>query len=126
MGSHKELIVWQKAILLVEEIYKIIKLLPKEEMYALSEQMRRAAVSVPSNIAEGNARNSDKEYLHFLSIAQGSNAEIETHLIICQHLGYITDEQAAPALSLHAEIGKMLRKLINNVKDRSWKIETRG
>lgn len=78
MRTHKELLVWQKSMLLVEEIYRLVKRLPKEETYALSDQMRRAAVSIPSNIAEGNARNSPKEFQHFLYISLGSAAELET------------------------------------------------
>lgn len=116
--NHKELQVWKKSMQLVEEVYRLVKLLPKEENYALSDQMRRAAVSIPSNIAEGNARDSDKEFLRFLAIAQGSNAEIETQLIICRRLGYVSDEQSANALALQAEVGKMLSILAKRVKAR--------
>ena len=76
------------------EIYKLVKFLPKEEKFALSDQMRRAAVSVPSNIAEGYERNSDKEFINFLVIARGSRAELETQLYICVRQGYITQQQA--------------------------------
>ena len=89
MRTHKELLVWQKSMLLVEEVYRLVKMLPKEETYALSDQMRRAAISIPSNIAEGNARNSPKEFQQFLYISLGSAAELETQLLICQRLGYI-------------------------------------
>ena len=75
---YKDLLVWQKSTDLVVEIYRVAKLLPKEELYALSNQMRRAAVSIPSNIAEGQARASQKEFVQFLSIAKGSNAELHT------------------------------------------------
>ena len=77
----KDLIVWQKAMDLVEETYRVVKCLPKEEQYGLSNQMRRAVVSIPSNIAEGNQRGSIKEYLHFLYIAMGSLGELETQII---------------------------------------------
>ncbi len=97
MKDHKDLIVWQKSMLLVIEVYKLILFLPKEETYGLSDQMRRAAVSIPSNISEGNSRESKKEFLHFLSIAQGSNAELETQLLICQQLGLIQSEKLKTA-----------------------------
>ena len=115
MKNHKELIVWQKSMLLVEEVYRLVKMLPKEETYALSDQMRRAVISIPSNIAEGNGRESEKEFLHFLAIAQGSNAELETQLIICQRLGYISPEDINQALLLQEEISKMLRSLIKKL-----------
>ncbi|MBO5720510.1 MAG: four helix bundle protein [Bacteroidales bacterium] len=82
-SNYKNLLVWQKAMDLVVEIYKISKLLPKEEKYGISDQIRRSAVSVPSNIAEGQSRNSIKEFIQFLSIARGSLAELETQLLIC-------------------------------------------
>ena len=81
--NYKNLLVWQKAMDLVVEIYNITKLLPKEETYCISDQLRRSAVSVPSNIAEGQSRNSVKEFIQFLAIARGSLAELETQLIIC-------------------------------------------
>lgn len=111
MESYKDLIVWQKSMLLVKEIYSIVKLLPKEEQYALSDQMRRAAVSIPSNIAEGYGRNSTNDYIRFLNIARGSKYELETQLHICVMLNYITKEQVASALDLTQEIGKMLNSL---------------
>ena len=80
--SYKDMIVWQKAMELAIEIYKLVKLLPKEETYALSDQMRRAAVSIPSNIAEGQSRSGTKEFVQFLSIAKGSNAELFTQLLM--------------------------------------------
>ncbi len=97
---------------LVEEVYKLTKLLPKEENFGLSLQIRRAAVSVPSNIAEGNSRHSTKEYINFLSIARGSNAEVITQLLICKKLGYISDEQAQIAEALSNEISMMLNAMI--------------
>lgn len=115
MKDHKDLIVWQKSMLLVIEIYKLVRFLPKEETYGLSDQMRRAAVSIPSNISEGNSRESQKEFLHFLSIAQGSNAELETQLLICQQLGLIQSEKLKTAFSLNEEISKMLRSLISAI-----------
>jgi len=82
VNSYQDLEVWKKSIDFVEQIYRLVKQLPKEETYALSDQMRRAAVSIPSNIAEGANRKTTKEYIQFLYIALGSTAELETQLII--------------------------------------------
>ena len=114
-NSYRELIVWQKAMELVEETYRIVKLLPKEEMYALSDQMRRAAISIPSNIAEGQARNSAKEFLYFLSIAKGSVAELHTQYLICVRLQYMANEEIEKATVLLEETGKMLNALIHRL-----------
>ena len=113
--SYQDLQVWQKSMDLVVEIYKIVKLLPKEETYALSDQMRRAAVSIPSNIAEGQQRQTTKEFKYFLSIAKGSCSELTTQLLICQRINYLTDSQAQYALSLADEIGRMLTVLSCNL-----------
>ena len=113
--SYRDMIVWQKSMDLAIEIYKLVKLLPKEEIYALSDQMRRAAVSVPSNIAEGQSRNKTKEFLQFLSIARGSNAELFTQLLICEKVGYLTEKQTLYAKSTSSEISKMLVSLINKL-----------
>ncbi len=86
LKSHKELIVWQKSILLVKEIYRLTSQFPKDEIYGLSSQMRRSAVSIPSNIAEGYSRKSTKDYAHFLRIAYGSSTELETQIIIAKDL----------------------------------------
>ena len=97
---------------LVDETYKIVRLLPKEEIFALSDQMRRVAVSIPSNIAEGYERKSKKEYSQFLSMARSSRAEFETQLIICIRQGFITQEQADRAFDLCKEVARMLNALI--------------
>ena len=89
--KHHDLFVWQEAILLVESVYAATAELPSHEINGLTSQMRRAAVSVPSNVAEGAARASKNEFLHFLSIARGSLSELETQLIICKRLGYIKE-----------------------------------
>ena len=89
--KHQDLEVWNKAIKLVTDIYIITKNYPKDEIYALTSQMRRCAVSIPSNIAEGCTRFSDKETLKFLSIAMGSISELETQIIISKNIGYIED-----------------------------------
>ena len=113
--SYRELVVWQKAMDLVAETYRLVKLLPREELFALSDQMRRAAVSVPSNIAEGQQRNSTKEFVNFLSIAKGSTAELETQFMICVRLKYLTQSQTETPLSLCAEVGRMLNALIGKL-----------
>ena len=114
--NHKDLKVWRKSIDLVIEVYKLVKLLPREETYGLSDQMRRAAVSIPSNISEGNGRESDREFLRFLLIAQGSNSEIETQLIICEELGYISKDKLQIAYQLNVEVAKMLKTLIQKIR----------
>lgn len=112
-SDYKQLKVWQRAMDLTEEIYRVVKFLPREETYALSDQLRRAAVSVPSNIAEGHGRNSDKEFVKFLSIARGSLLEVETQLLICNRLALISETQTGKAQSFITEIGKMLNALIS-------------
>ena len=112
--NHKELLVWQKAMQLVVDVYNLIRLLPKEETYGLSDQMRRAAISIPSNIAEGNARSSQKDMVHFFYIAQGSRAELETQLELCELIGYISKERLEPVLMQTQEIGRMLSGLIKS------------
>lgn len=115
--NYRDLIVWQKSMDLVEEIYRLTKLLPKEEIFGISNQLRRAAISVPSNIAEGNGRNSLKEYARFLSIARGSKAETETQLEICVRLGYFSADQTHSTFVLCDEIGKMLHSMIQKLSD---------
>ena len=106
--SYKDLIVWQKAMDMTESLYRIVKKLPKEETYALSDQMRRAAISIPSNIAEGFGRNSMKEYPQFLYIANGSVCELETQLMLCVRVNYLKENEIQPIMSLLSEIGKII------------------
>ena len=113
--KYEDLIVWQKAMDLVTEIYRIVKLLPNEELYALSSQMKRAAVSIPSNIAEGQGRSTTKDFVKFLYIAKGSKAELETQLLICVRLNYLSQLQIEASKSLLNEIGKMLYVLIQKL-----------
>jgi four helix bundle protein len=98
MINYRKLIVWQLGMELVKEVYLLTRTLPSEEKFGLCDQIRRAAVSIPSNIAEGHARDSQKEFHHFLQIASGSLAELETHLLICKELGYSSEERIAPLL----------------------------
>ncbi len=109
--NYRDLLVWQRAMEATKELYEVVKLLPKEENHALSSQLRRCAVSIPSNIAEGQARDSDKEFKHFLSIANGSRAEAETQLQLCVMLGYCTEDDIQKAMSLLNEVSKMLSAL---------------
>lgn len=97
-------------------MYALVKLLPAEEKYALSDQIRWAAVSIPSNIAEGQARISTKEFIQFLSVARGSNAELMTQTLLCERLRYVTAEQTKEVKVLIHEIGKMLTSLILTLK----------
>ena len=110
--DYRELGVWQKAMSLTDEIYKLVKKLPKEENYALSDQMRRAAVSVPANIAEGRGRMSEKDFKKFLLISNGSLMELETHLLICVRQNYLSNADIEKALALTNEIRRMLTSLI--------------
>jgi four helix bundle protein len=116
---YKELTVWQKSMELVKETYLLVKKLPKEETYALSDQMRRAAISIPSNIAEGNGRKSLTDYARFLDIARGSEYELETQFEICIMLGYLTETDCKKVFELINEIGRMLHTLITKLKTQS-------
>lgn len=115
-GNFKDLIVWQKSMRLVKEVYRVVKLLPKEELYSLSDQTRRSAISIPSNIAEGQARNSMKEFIQFLAIAKGSKAELETQLLLCVEINYLTNSDIDKAINLIQEIGKMIYALQKSLK----------
>ena len=109
---YSKLLVWQKAMELTDEVYALTRILPKEERYGLSNQMRRAVVSIPSNIAEGQGRQSAKDVKQFLCVARGSTFETETQLLICTRLGFFTYDQADRALSLCSEIARILSSLI--------------
>jgi len=117
MKTHKDLDVWKKSIDLVAYIYELTSKFPKSEQFGLSDQMRRAAISIPSNIAEGAARQSEREFCQFLHIALGSLAELETQAIIAQRLGYFVagyedfDTRAQ-------DIGRMISGLIKHLKNR--------
>ncbi len=108
------MLVWQKSIALVKEIYVLCKRLPKEELYSLSDQIKRSAVSVPANIAEGSGRNTTKEFIQFLYIALGSACELETHLIIGKEIGYF--QEITKYINSINEIRKMLNGLVNSLK----------
>lgn len=111
VSSYSDLQVWQKSMALVKQIYEVTKAFSKEELYALTNQIRRAAVSIPSNIAEGHARDSTKEFLHHLSIALGSLAEVETQLMLSRDLLYLPADRLPQFLQDTNEVGRMLRGL---------------
>ena len=113
--DYTDLTVWQKSMDLVAEVYKIVKKLPKEELFALSNQMRRAVVSIPSNIAEGFGRASTKDYLHFLTIARGSVYETETQLRLCVIIGYISEKDIEPISEMLKEIKSMLNSMVGKM-----------
>lgn len=119
--TYKELIVWQKSMDMTVMLYSLLKKLPKVETYALGDQMRRAAISIPSNIAEGYGRNTKKEYLQFLYIANGSVCELETQLTLCVRVNYFTETEIQPIMSLLSEIGKIIititKKINSNKKN---------
>ena len=142
-ASYQELLVWQKAMKLTVVIYKLVKKLPKEELYSLSDQMdsrstrllielwwtcsntikrachevSRAVISIPSNIAEGQSRYTKKDFIHFLIIARGSRAELETQLLGCVEVGFLNEDEILEAMDLLTEIGKMLNALISKLRN---------
>ena len=111
ISSYKNLKIWQKSIDFVERIYNITKLFPKEEIYGLTSQIRRCAVSISSNIAEGSSRRSDKEFIRFVNISYGSLSELETQLYIANRLQFIDSNQYIEFELQIAELGKMLNGL---------------
>lgn len=115
--SFRDLIVWQKAMELVKEVYLVTRELPIEERYGLTGQIRRSVVSVPSNIAEGWGRKSTGNYLQFLKISNGSLCEADTQLTLCIMLDFLNEEKLDRAKKLMEEVGKMLRSLINTIEN---------
>ncbi len=116
MAQHfKDLVAWQKAMELVIEVYSVSERFPKRETYSLADQIRRAAVSVPSNIAEGQAHFSRREFCHFLHHSRGSLAEVETQIMIAERLHYVTSADAEPLLAKVQEVGRILNGLIGSI-----------
>jgi four helix bundle protein len=113
--NYRDLILWQKAMDLVEMVYRVTANFPQDELYGLRSQMRRAAVSVPSNIAEGDGRESSGDFLRYLAIANGSRREIETQTLIAQRLGYLTERQCSDVLALTSEIGRVRQGLVDSI-----------
>jgi four helix bundle protein len=111
VASYRDLSVWQRAMELVVVVYRLTAKLPREEIYGLRAQLQRASVSIPSNIAEGHARESTREYLRYLLVSRGSLAELETQLLLCLQLELLTNDDIEEALLLSDEIGRMIRRL---------------
>lgn len=115
--THRDLDVWREGIALVVEVYKLLKVFPREERYGLVDQIKRAAVSIPSNIAEGAARKSPKEFMQFLYIALGSAAELETQLVISKKLSFLAEEEILEKLE---RLKSKLLGLIRSLRDKSY------
>src|SRR5258708_7699005 len=114
--NYQELIAWQKAMDLVEDVYKASRAFPREEIYALTSQIRRAAVSIPSNIAEGQGRRTNGDFLHHLSIAYGSLREVKTQILIAQRLRYLAQREVEKVLSRAGEVGRILNGLMASLE----------
>lgn len=124
--SYKDLLIWKKGITIVKLVYQLVKTFPVEEMYALSSQLKRASVSIPSNIAEGYGRNTDKSFSYFLDIARGSLFEIETQFIIAKELGFITNlELFQELLNQIEEESKMINAFSKTLKANHYNNENR-
>jgi four helix bundle protein len=117
LQSYEDLEVWQLAMTLAEECYKLTATFPREETYGLTVQIRRAAVSIPANIAEGYGRNQTGNFLHFLRIAQGSVRELETHLLLTSRPKVAAAEKVTPCRETAVRVSKMLRALIRSIED---------
>ena len=115
-GTYEDLEVWQLGMELVYDIYKVTRRFPDDERFGLTSQMRRAAVSIPSNIAEGKGRSTDKDLAHFLSHSRGSQQELYTQILIAQHLGYLQPVDANPLTETTKRIGRMLHGLISRAQ----------
>ncbi|MGA7794753.1 MAG: four helix bundle protein [Candidatus Acidiferrales bacterium] len=116
--SYRDLVVWTRAMDIVEVCYKLSKQIPQSEIYGLISQIRRAAVSIPANVAEGQGRKTLGEYIQHLSIANGSLKELETHLMIAGRLQYVNEDEIIPALEACSEIGRMLAGLIQKLRQK--------
>ncbi len=115
---YKELLVWQKAMDLADIVYDISRSFPKEEQYGMTSQIRRAVISIPSNLAEGHARSSTREFLQFIAIAKGSLAELETQALLAERWGYIEPEQLNDAMARSDEVNRMLTGLQKSLKEK--------
>ena len=116
MKTYRDLVVWQKSMVLVTEVYEISKKFPKDELYGLTSQIRRCAISIPSNLAEGYGRNSTNDYIHFLRIASGSLYELQTQMEISLNLQYIDRREFENLYELSREIERMLSSLIRKLR----------
>jgi four helix bundle protein len=115
MNSFRELLVWQKGMALVTQVYFLTKIFPKEELYALTAQIRRSAVSIPSNIAEGFGRHHKQDYIRFLEIARSSLYELQTQLEISKNVNYLTEEELNIVFEMCKELEKMINSFIKTI-----------
>jgi four helix bundle protein len=118
LESYRQLRVWQLGMQLAKDVYLLTQGFPKHEVYGLSSQVQRSAVSIPANLAEGHTRESTKDFLRYISIAQGSLAETETHLLLAESLNYATSDQIAAILEKCAEERKMLGALRRRLREK--------
>jgi four helix bundle protein len=109
--TYRDLLVWQRGMDLAVEVYRLTRLFPQNELYGLTNQVRRSSVSVPSNVAEGQGRGLGAEFAHHLRIAQGSLQEVETQLLLAERLGYLQPTDVTPVLELAGEVGRLNRGL---------------
>ncbi len=123
--SYRDLQVWQKARVLVKEVYTVSQGFPKEELYGLTSQIRRASVSIPSNIAQGSSKGSTREFLRFLSMAYGSLSEVETQLYLACDLQYFSEQKLEMLMNMTAELGRMLNGLDRSLHARLHPTELR-
>lgn len=119
LGSFKDLRVWQEAMKFAVEVYRVTTQFPRHELYGLSQQLRRAAVSIPSNIAEGKGHRSDREFGNYLLHARGSLLEVQTQVMIAKELQYISNEETLHLLERADAIGRSLNGLINSLKEKA-------
>lgn len=118
-NQFENLIVWKKAHSFVLAVYKVSAIFPKEEMYGLTNQLRRSVASIPTNIVEGKGRNSIKEYIQFLYISRGSLEETKYHILLSKDQGYISEESYEVLMNKANEVGKLLHSLINSLKEKN-------
>ena len=116
VNSYQDLKIWQAGMQLAEECYCLTRAFPREELFGMTSQIRRAATSIPANIAEGWGREGTREYIQFLRVAQGSLKELETHLILSRRVGLAAEADVTPILALCTEVGKMTRSLIGTLQ----------
>ena len=126
VNHYRDLLVWQKSMDIVVRCYRLSSIFPGEERYGLTSQLRRAAVTVPANIAEGHGRSATKPFLNHLSIAMGSLKELETHILIAEKLGYVTETQISKLMEDCMEVGKMLNGLSRSLTEQSEDQKTKS
>jgi four helix bundle protein len=118
MASYRDLLAWQKAMELITQVYRVSQKFPSEELYGMVSQMRRAAVSIPSNIAEGQGRLTKGEFIQFLGNARGSLLELETQILVAQNLHYLDESTLKNLLGLTSEVGRLVNGLLGAIKKR--------